>query len=321
MRGTTNLLKMISLAGLIAIPWMIPSFYADLVARVMLFGIFAMSLALLVGFTGLVSLGHAAYFGTAAYVIILLAPKTEAANLWFVLPAAIIIAAMAALVVGYFVVRTRGVYFIMATLAFGQMAFYVFHDTKLGGGSDGVYLNVRPEASIGGFKIIDLDQPMHMYYLIVSCFLFSYLMLQQLLRSSFGGALIGIKSNEHRMRSLGYSTFGYKLAAFTIAGGMAGLAGALYTILFGYLTPELLSWHQSANALLIVIIGGAGNLAAVLAGTALFLGLQELLSSYSRHWQLVMGIFVILYVLFLPGGLAALPERLRSLFARGGDQE
>lgn len=312
-----RILKFLLLASLLLFPLIGSSFYLELVARSVIFGIFAISLDLLVGYTGLVSLGHAAYFGTAAYALALMAPKYEAANFWFVTPAAIGIASATAMVVGLFALRTRGVYFIMVTLAFAQMTFYLFHDTWLGGGSDGIYLNLKPEAIVGENKVFDLDQPLHLYYLIVLCLILVYLFLEQILRSNFGSVLVGIRSNEHRMKSLGYNTFAYKLAAFTIAGGLAGVAGSLYAIQSGFITPELLSWHQSANVLLMVILGGMGNLTAVLLGTALFIALQEFLPNLLPHWQLAMGLTIVLIVLFLPGGLAATPKRIRSLLLGG----
>lgn len=308
-------LKLAALVLLLAFPLLEQPFYTELLAKTLLFGIFAMSLDLLVGYTGLVSLGHAAYFGIAAYCAAMLAPKYEAAEFWLAFPTAVAISAVSALVVGLFVLRTRGIYFIMVTLAFAQMAFYLFHDTKLGGGSDGVYLNLKPDASLFGVKPMDLDNPLHLYYLIVAVLVLVYLFLRLLLRSPFGKVLVGIKSNEHRMQSMGYRTFTYKLAAFSLAGGLAGAAGYLYAVLFGFVTPELLSWHQSGNVLLMVILGGMGNLVGALLGALAFVAMQEVFSAWTKHWQLVMGSVIVLAVLFLPGGLSALPGRIRTAFA------
>ena len=155
---TSMAFKLLALVGLACVPLAGADFYTELIAKTLVMAIFAMSLDLLVGFTGLVSFGHAAYFGVAAYAVALLSPKYEAASLWYVLPASVGLAALAALVVGIFVLRTKGIYFIMVTLAFAQMFFYIFHDTPLGGGSDGLYLNVKPTAEIAGFLPFDLDQ-------------------------------------------------------------------------------------------------------------------------------------------------------------------
>lgn len=296
---------------LLALPEALPAYYVGLAIRMMIFAIFAMSLDLLVGFTGLVSFGHAAYFGVAAYAAALLSPKYEAASLWLTLPAAVGLSALAALVVGIFVLRTKGIYFIMVTLAFAQLFFFLFHDTALGGGSDGIYLNVRPSAELFGFTPFDLNQPQHLYYFILAMLVAVYAFLTRLLQSPFGRVLLGIKSNEHRMQSLGYITFRYKLAAFALAGGLGGIAGFLYAVVFGFVTPELLSWHQSGNVLLMVILGGMGNLLGAIGGAFAFIAMQEIFSTWTKHWQLVMGGVIVAAVLFLPGGLAAIPGRIK----------
>ncbi|MDD3329659.1 MAG: branched-chain amino acid ABC transporter permease [Zoogloea sp.] len=314
---TSLVLKLLALAGLACVPLAGADFYTELIAKTLVMAIFAMSLDLLVGFTGLVSFGHAAYFGVAAYAVALLSPKYEAASLWFVLPASVGLAALAALVVGLFVLRTKGIYFIMVTLAFAQMFFYVFHDTPLGGGSDGLYLNVKPTAEIGGFLPFDLDNPAHLYYFILAMLVLVYAFLARVLQSPFGRVLVGIKSNEHRMQSLGYVTFRYKLAAFALAGGLGGVAGFLYSVVFGFVTPELLSWHQSGNVLLMVILGGMGNLVGAVAGAFAFVAMQEVFSMWTKHWQLAMGLMIVAAVLFMPGGLAAVPGRIKRALQGG----
>ena len=309
--------KLLALVGLACVPLAGADFYTELIAKTLVMAIFAMSLDLLVGFTGLVSFGHAAYFGVAAYAVALLSPKYEAASLWYVLPASVGLAALAALVVGIFVLRTKGIYFIMVTLAFAQMFFYVFHDTPLGGGSDGLYLNVKPTAEIAGFMPFDLDNPTHLYYFILAMLVLVYLFLARVLQSPFGRVLVGIKSNEHRMQSLGYFTFRYKLGAFTLAGALGGLAGFLYAVLFGFVTPELLSWHESGNVLLMVILGGMGNLAGVIAGAFAFEMMREVFADITKYWQLLMGGVIVAVVLFLPGGLAGIPGRIKRAMQGG----
>lgn len=293
-------------------------YYHELLAKIMIMAIFALSLDLLVGFTGLVSFGHAAFFGVAAYSVVLLSPKYDAASLWLVLPGAILIAAAVAFVIGLFVLRTKGIYFIMVTLAFAQMLYFVFHDTPLGGGSDGVFLNVKPELRIGETVLLDLGSPTQFYYIVLACLIVAYLFLRILLRSPLGHALAGIKSNEHRMLSLGFPVFLYKLAGFVTAGGLAGLAGFLAACQFGFVTPELLSWHQSGNVLLMVILGGMGTLNGAVTGAFAFVLLQEVFSSLTKHWQFLMGAVIVLVVMLLPGGLASLPQRLKRLLVGGG---
>ena len=299
---------------LAAFPLIGSTFYIQLGAKIMIMAIFAMSLDLLVGHTGLVSLGHAAYFGLAAYMLALITPKYEAASLWLTLPVAIVAAAAAALVIGFLVVRTGGVYFIMVTLAFAQMLYSLFHDTKLGGGSDGIYINIRPELTVGSIKPLDLEDPVQFYYLVLMFMLGVYAFLNKLRCAPFGRALAGIRANENRMRSIGYPVFGYKLGAFVLAGALAGLAGYLTACQFGFVNPEILAWHQSGTVLMMVILGGMGRFHGAIIGAFAYILLQELLSAsamfgaYAKHWQLAMGSLIVLIVLVLPRGLADLLE-------------
>jgi branched-chain amino acid transport system permease protein len=290
------------------------TFYVQLGAKIMIMAIFAMSLDLLVGHTGLVSLGHAAYFGVAAYVLALISPKYEAASVWATLPLALAAAAAAALLIGSLVVRTAGVYFIMVTLAFGQMLYSLFHDTKLGGGSDGVYIYARPELTVAGVKPLDLENPVQFYYFALVLMLAVYILLSRVLRAPFGRALAGIKANENRMRSIGYPVFAYKLGVFVLSGALAGLAGYLAACQFGFVNPEILAWHHSGTVLMMVILGGMGKLHGAVLGAFAFVMLQELFSApavfgvYAKHWQLAMGSLIVLIVLVLPHGLAGLFE-------------
>jgi branched-chain amino acid transport system permease protein len=288
-------------------------FYAELVTKVMILAIFALSLDLLVGYTGLVSFGHAAFYGVGAYALALLSPKYEAASLWFTLPVAVLAAGLSALAVGAFVVRVKGVYFIMVTLAFAQMFYFVFHDTRFGGGSDGISMNFKPVARIAGGTAIDLADATQFYYFVFVAMLLVFAFLRIVLRSAFGRALQGIRSNEQRMLSLGFPVYRYKLASFALAGSLAGLAGYLSALQFGFVNPELLSWHQSGNVLLMLILGGLGSLYGAVVGAFAFVALQELFQSVTTHWQLLLGGSIILLVLFLPGGLSSVAGRLRKL--------
>jgi branched-chain amino acid transport system permease protein len=324
--ANTHFTRAVLLLGallLAAFPLIGSTFYIQLGAKIMIMAIFAMSLDLLVGHTGLVSLGHAAYFGLAAYVLALITPKYEAASLWLTLPVAIVAAAAAGLVIGFLVVRTGGVYFIMVTLAFAQMLYSLFHDTKLGGGSDGIYINIRPQLTVGSIKPLDLEDPAQFYYLVLMLMLGVHAFLNRLRRAPFGRALAGIRANENRMRSIGYPVFGYKLGAFVLAGALAGLAGYLAACQFGFVNPEILAWHQSGTVLMMVILGGMGRFHGAILGAFAYILLQELLSAsamfgaYAKHWQLAMGSLIVLIVLVLPQGLADLLEYAAVVYERG----
>ena len=301
--------------ALIACPFVATDFYSQMVARMMVLAIFAMSLDLLQGVTGLVSLGHAAYFGLAGYALAFLMPQGEAASLWWTLPAAIAASAIAALVIGFFVVRTHGIYFIMVTMAFAQMVFYLFFDNKVLGGSDGLYINFKPDA-----KLFDLADKRVFYFFTLACLLLVYVFLRRLLWSPFGRVLAGIRVNEHRMRALGYGTFGYKLAAFTLSGALAGLAGYLWAAQTGYVNPELMGFQMSAHAIMMVILGGMGNFAGAAVGAFAFEWLLHwfkdlpAIGSFDtgKHWQLWMGLFIVAVVAFAPRGILGMLARAGS---------
>ncbi len=303
----------LGLVALAAFPFLGTEFYAQMVARMMILAIFAMSLDLLLGVTGLVSLGHAAYFGLAGYALAFLTPETGPASLWWTLPVAVGASALAALVIGFFVVRTHGIYFIMVTMAFAQMVFYIFFDNKPLGGSDGLYINFRPQA-----VLFDLENKRVFYYFTLACLVAVYVFLRRLLWSPFGRVLAGIRVNEHRMRAMGYGTFGYKLAAFTLGGALAGLAGFLGAMQTGFVNPELLGFHLSAHAIMMVILGGIGNFAGAIVGAFAFEYLLHLFKDLptigsfkvGKHWQLWMGLFIVAVVVLAPRGLLGLAARL-----------
>jgi branched-chain amino acid transport system permease protein len=305
-------LAIIALLVLGAMPLFAGKFYIDLIAKIMIMAVFAMSLDLLVGVTGLVSLGHAAFFGLASYILVLAAPdQYTAVSLWSSLPLAMAASALLALVIGALALRTRGVYFIMVTLAFSQMVYFVFHDTKIAGGSDGTYIYVKPKAGLGAWSF-NLGDSAQFYYAMLLLLALTFLFLRMLLASRFGRALRGIKSNEQRMRALGFNTYAYKLAAFTIAGAIAGLAGYFAAVQFGFVNPEMLSWHQSANVLLMVILGGMGNVVGAVVGAFALVLAQDLFSSLTKHWLLLMGGFVIAVVVLLPNGLTGAGQTWRD---------
>ena len=322
---------LLGLLALAAFPFVGSEFYQQMVARMMILAIFAMSLDLLQGVTGLVSLGHAAFFGIGGYALALLSSDSGPISLWWSLPAAVAVAALAALVIGFFVVRTRGIYFIMVTMAFAQMLFYLVFDNKelnlLGllplrlGGSDGVYINFKPDAAL-----FDLENKKVFYYFVLACLVLVYVFLRRLLWSPFGRALAGIRVNEHRMRAVGFGSFSYKLTAFTLAGALAGLAGYLWGAQTGFVNPELMGFHMSAHAIMMVILGGMGNFAGAIVGAFAFEFMLELFKDLptvggfrlGKHWQLWMGLFIVAVIIFAPRGLLGLMERFGR---KGADHE
>ncbi len=312
----------LGLIALAAFPFVGSEFYQQMVARMMILAIFAMSLDLLQGVTGLVSLGHAAFFGLGGYALALVSSDNGAISLWWSLPLAMLVAAVAALIIGFFVVRTRGIYFIMVTLAFAQMMFYLIFDNKelsfFGlfplqlGGSDGKYINFKPDA-----LLFDLENKRVFYYFVLACLIGVYAFLRRLLWSPFGRALAGIRINEHRMRAVGFGSFSYKLTAFTLAGALAGLAGYLWGAQTGFVNPELMGFHMSAHAIMMVILGGMGNFAGAIVGAFAFEFMLELFKDLpaigdfntGKHWQLWMGSFIVLVIIFAPRGLLGLLTR------------
>jgi len=301
-------------AALAGYPLVAGNFGIDLVTKTMVFAIFALSLELLVGGTGLVCFGQAAFFGIGAYAAVLLSPQDGPAALMWLLPAATLAAALYALVVGALSLRTKGVYFIMVTLAFAQMAYYVVHDTPLGGGTDGIYLAAKPVLG----TLLDLDKPLLLYGFTLVALVAVFGFLALLSRSRFGRALAGIRVNEQRMRATGFDTYPCKLAAFTISGAIAGLAGFLFAVKDGFVNPELMSWHFSGAVLIMIILGGIGHLRGALIGAFAFALLQELFRSealfgaFARHWHLGLGLTIIASVALLPRGLVGLPGQWRQ---------
>ena len=322
---------LLGFVALAAFPFVGSEFYQQMVARMMILAIFAMSLDLLQGVTGLVSLGHAAFFGLGGYALALMSSDNGPVSLWWTLPAAVLVAGLFALVIGFFVVRTRGIYFILVTMAFAQMLFFLVFDNKelnfLGllplrlGGSDGVYINFKPDAAL-----FDLENKKVFYYFVLACLVLVYVFLRRLLWSPFGRALAGIRVNEHRMRAVGFGSFSYKLTAFTLAGALAGLAGYLWGAQTGFVNPELMGFHMSAHAIMMVILGGMGNFAGAIVGAFAFEFMLELFKDLptvggfrlGKHWQLWMGLFIVAVIIFAPRGLLGLMERFGR---KGADHE
>jgi len=301
----------VCLLALAALPFIADKFTVQLVTRIMIMAIFAMSLDVLVGYTGLVSLGHAAFFGFSGYILALSTPQYEAANFWVSLPLAVAGAGVLALAIGCLVLRVTGVYFIMVTLAFAQMLHYLFHDTGIAGGSDGMYIYLRPDASILGWRPFDLEKFGDFYFVVLALFIAVFIFLRMVLRSLFGQVISGVHVNEGRMRSLGFPTFRYKLASFVLAGMLAGMAGYLSAVQFGVVNPDMLGWHLSGSVLMMVILGGMGSLVGPIIGAFAIMLLELGLQALTKHWQLPMGLAIVLVALLLPRGLVGLAS-LRS---------
>ncbi|MEO8164211.1 MAG: branched-chain amino acid ABC transporter permease [Betaproteobacteria bacterium] len=316
-RHMAALAAVILLVALVALPFVAEKFTVQFATRMLIMAIFAMSLNLLVGQAGLVSLGHAAWFGIAGYILALFSPHYQAASLWLSLPLAMLAAGALALVIGALVLRTGGVYFIMATLAFAQMLYFLLHDTAIAGGSDGMYIYVRPVGELFGWQPFDLEKFGDFYFVVLALFVVVFAFIGVLRASLFGRVLSGIRINEPRMRSLGFATFRYKLVCFVIAAMLAGLAGYLAAAQYGVVNPDMLGWHLSGTVLMMVILGGRGTLAGPVLGAAVLLllelGLQSLPDAgglhLAKHWQLPLGLVIVLVALYLPNGLSRMLQR------------
>jgi branched-chain amino acid transport system permease protein len=271
----------------------------------MIVGIFVISLDLLIGVTGMVSFGHALYFGLGAYSLYFISPASAAANGFAAIPFAILLAGVAALIVGSVAVLTKGFYFIMVTLAFGQMGFSLFFDTKIAGGTDGAYINVRPIFSLGSQQLLNFSDRTVFFYFCLAALVLSYLFLLWLVRTPFGRVLQGIHHNEARMSALGFNTYAYKLASYVIAAAIAGFAGVLFASIDGYVAPELLGWRESGLAIMMVVLGGAGTLYGPLLGAILY-------SSGRRNAQKLDRALRVLFDLFANTATAKVARRDRG---------
>jgi branched-chain amino acid transport system permease protein len=276
-------------------------FYLDLFRRIMIFAIAAVSLDLILGYGGMVSFGHAAYLGIGAYAVAVPA-LYGVHSAWVQWPLAMGLSALAALVIGAVCLRTSGVYFIMITLAFAQMLYYVGISVEEWGGDDGLRLARRSQLGVG----LDLADA-HVFYYVVLVILAVLLGVgHRLIHSRFGMVIRASRANESRMRAIGFSTLRYRLAAFVLAGAVCGLAGALLTNQTEYLTPSYMHWTRSGDIMVMVILGGMGTLGGPVLGAAAFLLLENVLSAWTVHWQAILGPLLVLVVLYARGGLWSL---------------
>jgi len=276
-------------------------FYLDLARRILILAIAAISLNLILGYGGLVSFGHAAYLGVGAYTVGIMGFYGITSG-WLQWPVAIVASALVALAIGAVSIRTSGIYFIMITLAFTQMLYYLGISIAEFGGDDGMRL--KSKSLFPG--LIDLRDPVAFYYLTLGLMLVSVFLVHRLVNSRFGMVLRAAKSNDARTRAIGFSPYPYRLAAFVIAGAMCGLAGALYANHTNYITPGLMSWQQSGDIMFMVILGGMATTAGPVLGAFVLLLLEDLLSAWTQHWQVILGPLLILSVIFFRRGLAGI---------------
>ncbi len=279
-------------------------FYLVPATRILIYAIAATSLNLLVGFGGMVSFGHAAFFGTGAYVTGI-AAMHGLQSAWLAWPLAMVVAGVAAFAIGLVSLRTRGVYFIMITLAFAQMMYYVFVSMKTYGGEDGLALESRSALGFG----LSLKSDTTFYYVTLVLAVLSIAVLWRVVNSRFGRTLQGIRENEIRMEAVGFPVFRHKLAAFVIAGAVAGLAGALAANQTDMASPAFLNWHQSGMLLIMVILGGVHSFLGPAIGAAVLLLLEEFVGDMTTHWQFYVGAVLVAVVLFAPNGIATLAVR------------
>ena len=298
------------LLALIALPFVANSFgeafYIALVTRILIFALAATSLNLILGFGGMVSFGHAAFLGVGAYTVVILS-QMGVVDAWVAWPTAMVVAGLFALLIGAVSLRTQGVYFIMITLAFAQMMYYLVVSFKAYGGDDGMSLPARSRI---GF--LDMFNDTHFYYVTLLACVAVLVLIARVLNARFGHVLQAIRENEVRMQSLGYAVFRYKLCAFVMSGALAGLAGALLANQSGFVSPAMMQWSQSGMLMMMVILGGVGHLYGGVWGAIVFLLLEETLSHFTIHWQLGLGALLLMVVLLLPNGLTSALTHLRK---------
>jgi branched-chain amino acid transport system permease protein len=292
-------------AGLLALAlmptlaaWFNAAFYVDLFTRIVIFAIAAVSLDLILGYGGMVSFGHAAYLGIGSYAVGILS-YYHISNGPLHFATAIGAAALAAFLIGLVSLRTTGVHFIMITLAFSQMIYFLCESLNQFGGDNG--LNIPDHSNFG--RLIDLDDANTLYYLAFVCLLLCLLLASRMVGSRFGMVVRGAKSSERRMAALGFPTFRYRLTAFVIAGAMGGLAGALLANQTLFLSPSIMHWTRSGEIMMMVILGGLGTLFGPVAGAAIYLVLENVLSGLTAHWQAILGPILVLVVLFSRRGI------------------
>ena len=294
------------LAALPLAPFM-SKYYLLLAFDALVFGAIAMSLDLLMGYTGLVSFGHAAFYGLGAYSSAVLLER-GVLSLWACLGLAVLVVGAYALVVSYFATGRRGIYFALLTLIFAEVVYTFFRYTQTFGGSDGI--QGLPEATL--LPGLPIDTPLKKYYLVLAYLAFGFVVCRVVVRSHFGRVLVAIRENEDRARFLGYNVQRYKMGVCLLSALLTGIGGALYAIRAAYATPDLMLWTESGEFIISVMIGGIGTLAGPIIGGAFFTILRDKVSSYVDWYFIVIGLVLIVIVLFMPRGIVGLRSMLRS---------
>lgn len=302
-------------------PYTLAIYPLKVLTEILIYVIFAMSLDLLFGYTGLASLGHALYFGIGGYTAGLLAVHLST-NALVGLAAGLAAGAVSAVATGWLAIRSRSVYFIMLTLAFSELAFSVATSwSSLTGGDQGL-IGIQPASLPGGTRFNGVLNLPTFYYYVAIVAVICYLVMRRLVRSPFGLSLVGIRENESRMRSLGYPVFRYKLAVYVVAGAFAGLGGSLYVQYSNFVSPDYIGFQLSALVLVMVMIGGTGTLYGAVLGSAFVVVLRDELSAAFQQWEAVLGVVFIAFVYFLPSGLAGVVRLVgglgRGRAGRGG---
>lgn len=280
------------------------TFYISFACRIMIYAIAASSLNLILGNGGMVSFGHAAFLGAGAYTVAIMAVEGMN-NAWISWPVSIVVSALFALAIGAISLRTRGVYFIMITLAFAQMMYYIFVSLKAYGGDDGLNMPGRSDVGFG----LNLKDDITWYYVCLVVMVAILYVLYRLVHSRFGRVIEATRENETRMEAIGFATYKYKLICFVIAGAIAGLSGAMLANQNSFVSPNLMFWVQSGNLMIMVILGGVGYHYGGLIGAVIILVLEEVISAYTIFWQLWVGLILLAIVLFAPQGIAGLFDR------------
>ena len=283
------------------------AFYLDLATRLLCLAIAAVSLNLILGYGGMISFGHAAYIGLGAYCVGIPA-YYEYTSGFLQFPLAVGVCALFALVTGALCLRTKGVYFIMITMAFSQMAFFLFVSLEEYGADDGLTIDYRSE--FGG--LLDFESNVTLYYVCFFSLLAAIYLVHRIVNSRFGMAIQGIRSNEQRMRAIGYNTYVYRLVCYVVSGAMCGYAGALLGNFTSFISPEMMDWTRSGELMFMVILGGTGSLFGPVLGALGFLVLEDQLAELWLHWKLVFGILLIVTVLFARGGIDGILRKLEE---------
>ena len=281
------------------------SYLLSQVTRVMIFAVAALSLDLILGYGALVSFGHAAFLGLGGYAVGILAAHGHNEAL-LQLPAALVVSAVFALITGALSLRTKGVYFIMITLAFGQMAFFLAVSLAAYGGDDGMTLPGR--SLVLGQAWLKSDRTF--YYVVLALLFGAYLLCRSIVMSRFGRVIRGARENPQRMAAIGFPLFRYQLVGYVTAGTLCGLAGFLLANQAEFISPAYMTWQRSGELIVMVVLGGLGTLHGAILGAAAFLLLEEWLSGFTEHWKMIFGPFLVLVVLFARGGLMGVLKKL-----------